>query len=538
MNTEDQSRSFRVLWRLLMARFRRYMDAIIADINHNEVISDLAVRTDLTASYLSSIILANLIALLGLLTDSVAVVIGAMLISPLMGPIFTLGLAFAIGDLHLTRRAVRNIVFSVVITVVIAALFTMLSPLKETTHEILARTRPNVYDLLIAVFAGTAGALALCTRKNYLFTTTGVAVATAVIPPLSVVGYGVGTWHPGMAAGGFLLFFTNLVAIVISSNIVFYVLKFRGSMAVEPQYSARRRFQILGVVLAIISIPLVVTLVTDLRIVALTKRVESVLKAHLNRQQQSRITRVSIGKDNGHYVVTASVNTVKYVDSAIHDTIEQELTHQTGKPSRLELEQIIVRSGAVDTAVPLGSVISTAPPKPETLAMLQEKTMSKVREGCREVESFIVPYKIVDCRILLSDQGIPPTLMISISRDYPVDSSELRWITEVLQKKLAVPLEVKAETVPFLPPITFTDKNEPDENSRKALGQLKPVIAKWPGFRLKLEAPPVNHRSAQSVKVQVANVRGFLVRELGVPASRISEVIGRDTMIRIKVEEK
>jgi uncharacterized hydrophobic protein (TIGR00271 family) len=455
-----------------------------------------------------------------------------------MGPIFSLGLAFAIGDLHLTRKAVRNIVFSVVLTVVIAALFTALSPLREATHEILARTRPNVYDLLIAVFAGTAGALALCTRKNYLFTTTGVAVATAVIPPLSVVGYGFGTWQPGMAAGGFLLFFTNLVAIVISSNIVFYALRFRGSMAVEPHYSARRRFQILGVVLSIISIPLVITLVTDLRNVTLTKRVETILKTHLNRQQQSRITRVSIGREDGRYVVTASVNTVKYVDSVIQDAIEKELTAQTGKPSKLELEQIIVRSGAVDPVAQLRSAIPVVPPKPETLATLQEKTMAQVREGCHEVEAFIVPYKIEECRILFSEQNERATLLITIARDYPVDSSELRWITTVLEKKLAAPLVVKADTVPFLPPIAFTDKNEVDANSRKDLEQLKQIAIRSPGFRLNLEVPPVKHRPDRTIEARVAKLQDFLVKDLGVPASRISITPGRDMVIHIKVEER
>jgi len=338
MMTETQNKSHATMWKRISARYSRYLDIKTSDINHQDVISDLTDRTAISASYLSSILLANLIALLGLLTNSVAVVIGAMLISPLMGPIFSLGLAFTIGDLHLTRRAVRNIVISVFLTVFVAALFTLISPLNGATHEILSRTRPNIYDLLIAVFAGTAGALALCTRKNYLFTTTGVAVATAVIPPLSVVGYGVGTWQFSFAAGGFLLFFTNLVAIVISSNTVFYILRFRGTMAEEPHYSARRRFQILGTILVIISIPLIVTLVTDIRKVKMTGKVEGILKSNLNRQQHTRLTQVSISKEELGYVVSASVNTVKYVDSEIQKKIEKELAVQIGTPSKLELE--------------------------------------------------------------------------------------------------------------------------------------------------------------------------------------------------------
>ena len=181
-----------------------------------------------------------LIALLGLLINSVAVVIGAMLISPLMGPIFTAALSFSMGDLRLARKAFKIIVVSIILSVFVAALFTLLSPLKAPTQEILSRTRPNVYDLLIAAFAGAAGAYALCTRVSYLFVTTGVAVATAVIPPLSVVGYGIGTGQFSIAMGGFLLFFTNLVAIVISSDIVFHIFRFRAIMVEEASYPVRR----------------------------------------------------------------------------------------------------------------------------------------------------------------------------------------------------------------------------------------------------------------------------------------------------------
>ena len=134
----------KLVWQWLSVKLSGYMDRKTSGINHREVISELVQRSEMTEGYLSSILLANLVALLGLLTNSVAVVIGAMLISPLMGPIFSLGLAFTIGDLVLSRRALRTIVSSILLTVVGAALLTLLSPLKGTTPEILARTRPHV----------------------------------------------------------------------------------------------------------------------------------------------------------------------------------------------------------------------------------------------------------------------------------------------------------------------------------------------------------------------------------------------------------
>lgn len=533
MNNTGRSRPFALIWKKLSAEFVRYRNEKTGEIRHQDVISDLVQRTELSGSYLSSIMFANLIALLGLLTNSVAVVIGAMLISPLMGPIFSLGLAFTMGDLVLSRRALRNIAFSILLTVSVAALFTLLSPLKGATHEILSRTRPNVYDLLIAAFAGTAGALALCTRKNYLFTTTGVAVATAVIPPLSVVGYGVGTWQFGIAAGGFLLFFTNLVAIVISSDVVFYLYGFKGSMAAETVYPARRRFQILGAVLAVISIPLVITLVTDIRKVNLTKRVESVLKTRLNAKQKSRLTTVAIGSDNGKITVTASINTVKYVDNDTLKRVEKELTDRIGKPANLELEQVIVRSGAVDPTTPLRTVIPAAPPLPETLTSLREKAMKRIREGCREIETYITPYKVADCSLSFSDRGRPISVLLTIARDYPPDARELRWLRTALEKKLAESIEVKVETIPLLPPIGFTDQDQVDEPSRKALEPLRQILVQLPASQLTIEAPRSTRRLAPVTRRQVGSLKDYLIKELKVPDGHILTKTGSDKRIRI-----
>jgi uncharacterized hydrophobic protein (TIGR00271 family) len=533
-----QSSTVSVIRNYLSERLGRYLDGKIRGINHKAVIADLTQRTELSGSYLSSIILANLIALLGLLTNSVAVVIGAMLISPLMGPIFSLGLAFTMGDLALSRRAVRNIAFSILLTVFVATLFTLFSPLKEPTHEILARTRPNVYDLLIAVFAGTAGALALCTRTNYLFTTTGVAVATAVIPPLSVVGYGVGTWQPGIAAGGFLLFFTNLVAIVISSDIVFYLCRFRGVMASESAYPARRRFQILGVVLAVLSIPLVVTLVTDIRTVNLTRRVEGVLREKFNIRRQSRLTAVTIGRDDGKLTVTASVNTVKYVDSGTRAKVEEALSKRLGRPANLELEQVVVRSNAVEPPSPLRPVMPVAAPQAETLKTLREKSLERLGEGCREVEPYIAPYRLSGCSITFVEGEHPVSVGLTMIRDDRPGARELGWLRTVLERKLSETIQLQVETLPLLPPLGFTRQDELDGESRAALEMLKQLLPRLPAYRITIEAPHADRRTRLLLKQRVARLSEYLVKELEVPTDRIRLTTGREAQIRVRVSSE
>ena len=183
--------------------------------------------------YFITLTVANLIALIGLIMNSNPVIIGAMLISPLMTPILDIGFAFITGDDTIWKKGVRKIVWSVTLTIIIAAFITYLSPLKDITNEILARTKPNLYDLVVAFLAGFAGATAICTKKNYLTVVPGVAIATAVIPPLSVAGFGLGIGNYQILIGGFFLFFTNFVAIIFSTGTVFYLYGFRPGMLPE-----------------------------------------------------------------------------------------------------------------------------------------------------------------------------------------------------------------------------------------------------------------------------------------------------------------
>jgi len=167
--------------------------------------------------YVALLILAGLIALFGLLENSAAVIIGAMLISPLMNPILSAALALLLGDGKLGKRSAALLILSIVGVVGITWLVASLTPLTQATPEILARTTPNLLDLFIAILSGLAGTLALRGGSVAMTILPGVAIAVAVVPPLSVVGYGLSTHQGSVASGAFLLFVTNLVAIIISA---------------------------------------------------------------------------------------------------------------------------------------------------------------------------------------------------------------------------------------------------------------------------------------------------------------------------------
>lgn len=514
------------------------INAAVARIDHNAVIKDLTGRADLTGSYLLMIVFSCLVALLGLLTNSVAVVIGAMLISPLMGPIFTAALAFALGDLRLARMALKLIVISILLSVLVTTFFTLLSPLKAPTQEILSRTRPNIYDLLIAVFAGAAGAYALCTRVSYLFVTTGVAVATAVIPPLSVVGFGIGIGQPAIALGGFLLFFTNLVAIIISSDIVFHIFRFRASMVEEASYPVRKRVQILGAVLAIISVPLVYTLVSDIKKANLNNQVEQILKKRLDSKDRSRVTDFSFQLEGNGVTVAASVNTVRFYNISSVKRIENDIKTVLKLPVRLDLEQVIVRSGRVEPKYLTPRVSLVTPPPPENLATLRDKAIGRVKEGCEEVQSFLKPYPITQCGIRFSDQEAMPIVNMTLARDYPFSEEERLWLKIALEKKLGEPLALELETVALLPPITFDDKGNPNEVSRKALVILKQFAENRAAQHFVITAPlSVSRGSKVHHNQEIAAITAYLVKEIGIPPIRITHGPDHGSDFRVRVEQ-
>jgi uncharacterized hydrophobic protein (TIGR00271 family) len=181
-------------------------------------------------NYWIELFLSTGIATLGLILNSPAVVIGAMLISPLMGPIIGSGLSLASADFYLFLRSATQLVLSIIGVVLFAALIVWLLPFDAATDEIIARTRPNLLDLGVALFSGLAGALILARvhspQGGGVSALPGVAVAVALLPPLCALGFGVGVgFDPEITQGAALLFTTNLVAIIASAFLVFFAIR-------------------------------------------------------------------------------------------------------------------------------------------------------------------------------------------------------------------------------------------------------------------------------------------------------------------------
>ena len=219
------------------------------------ILASVARDARLDKKFLLLIILASMIATLGLLQSSAAVVIGAMLVSPLMGPIMGVGFGLATLESNLIRRSLVTLAAGMAVAVLVAMLVIWLSPIRDVTPELRARTQPTLLDLGVAVVGGIAGVYAIMRKLSGVM--VGVAIATALVPPLSTVGFGLVTGRFDFALGASLLFLTNTLAIAFAATIVARLNHFGPSLT--PQHTA---MQVTGIVatLGILSIPLALTL--------------------------------------------------------------------------------------------------------------------------------------------------------------------------------------------------------------------------------------------------------------------------------------
>ena len=215
---------------------------------------------------------AIMVASLGLNVNSIPVIIGAMLISPLMGPIIGFGLSVGTNDIFLLRSSLKNFLVMVIISILGATLYFLVTPLElEHPTELMARTNPTIFDVLIALFGGLAGILEKA-RKDKGTVMSGVAIATALMPPLCTVGYGLanGNWH--YAAGALYLFFINSVFIALATFIVVKYLRFEVVRAGNRKQQIYRNI-IMWIMLAIIIVPSVISAITVIQENALNKNV-------------------------------------------------------------------------------------------------------------------------------------------------------------------------------------------------------------------------------------------------------------------------
>lgn len=236
----------------LRESLRHYFDLRPDKASEADTIARIKADAAFRGANLWVLIFAIFVASLGLNVNSTAVIIGAMLISPLMGPIVGMGLAVGINDLELLKSSLKNYAVAALVSVITATVYFLLSPFKEAQSELLARTAPTLYDVMIAFFGGAAGIVAIATggKGNVI---PGVAIATALMPPLCTAGYGLATGQWMFFLGAFYLFFINTVFIATATFLGVRFMRFSWNQDISAEKSRKaRRALVMIVVLTMV----------------------------------------------------------------------------------------------------------------------------------------------------------------------------------------------------------------------------------------------------------------------------------------------
>jgi uncharacterized hydrophobic protein (TIGR00271 family) len=290
------------------------------------------------------IVLSSIIATLGLLLNSAAVVIGAMLVAPLMSPILGFSLGMVLGDVRLIRLSIEAMFKGVALALMIAVLIGIVSPIKDLTDEIMIRTQPTLLDLTVALASGMAGAYAL-SREEVSAALPGVAISAALMPPLSVAGLGLSLGRPQVAGGAFLLFLANIAAISLAGVVVFVLLGIR-SQTWQPETQRRIRRGLIGfvVLVLVIAIPLGIIMAGIVEYADTRNEIRHVLTERMDARE-GELVDFEHQTEGGRLAVVATVRSVDSLGEPAVDEMAAALRERLNRPVVLEVVTLpVVRS--------------------------------------------------------------------------------------------------------------------------------------------------------------------------------------------------
>ena len=346
--------------------------------DEKEIVAQLTSGVSFRGANLWVLIFAIFIASLGLNVNSTAVIIGAMLISPLMGPIIGMGLAIGINDFQLLRRAAKNFAIATVISILTATVYFLITPLGEAQSELLARTSPTIYDVLIATFGGAAGILALCTKgKGNVI--PGVAIATALMPPLCTAGFGLASGHLLYFLGAFYLFFINTVFISLSTYLGVRLMRFHRKEFQTASAARKSRRAVMAIAILTI-IPSLLMTVGIVRRSISDNNVNRFIKTELS-QSGTQVISSDLDRDNQILNIVAVGREIN--DSTIR-VAQKNLVHY----SLADIKLNIIQGEKSDSAMRLGKKLSQITTSREEEKQKMVEMSAKLSETSNRLEQY------------------------------------------------------------------------------------------------------------------------------------------------------
>lgn len=325
----------------VIATFRGWWrDDVIGAVEHEDVIAKRRDECLMSEHYLFMTAMSAGIAVIGLLQSSTAVVIGAMLLSPLMGPIMGLGFALAITDYQWLKQSTLSLFWGSLMAVLLCSVIVFFSPITTITPEIAARTQPNLFDLLVALFSGLAGAYAMIRgRANAI---VGVAIATALMPPLAVVGFGLATFNWTVFSGALLLYVTNLVTIALTAWGLAKLYGFRGSLS-------QRQSQFQNTVIILVFFALALPLGLSLRTIAWEANAQRIVREEITQEFDNigRLSELDIAFAETSLAVSGTMFSSEFRSDADSD-IAKVLSARLGRDVEVVLTQVPTGTASSD----------------------------------------------------------------------------------------------------------------------------------------------------------------------------------------------
>lgn len=374
--------------------------------DESEIIDQINSGITFRGGNLWVLIFAILIASLGLNVNSTAVIIGAMLISPLMGPIIGMGFALGTNDLDMLKRAAKNYAISTLISILTATLYWFLTPLSDAQSELLARTSPTLYDVLIAFCGGAAGIIALCTKgKSNVI--PGVAIATALMPPLCTAGFGLGTGHIMYFLGAFYLFFINTVFICLATLAGVKLMHFKKKVFLTPERERRVR-QIVTTVVVVTMIPAAIVTANIVKKSIFDSNVSRFVKSELS-QTGTQVISTDVDKENLTLRVVA-------VGREFGDAAIRQAESQMGNYSLDKYRLTIIQGAQSDSILLLNNKLSQISASREE----EHRRMQELSQQVGQYESRLAEYtrlETINSKIASELPILFPTIeSISLSR--------------------------------------------------------------------------------------------------------------------------
>jgi len=305
-----------------------------SDDDFKDLLTVLKDNSTFSVTYLILMILSTLLATTGLFANSAPVIIGAMILAPLMAPIISLSMGIIRTDQFLLFKSIKTLAIGIFMALLFSSVYTLFIPLEQITAEMQGRLHPNLLDLLVAVFSGIAGAYAT-SKEEIAKSLAGVAIAVALVPPLSVTGIGIGLGNIDVIYGSFLLFITNLVGITLSAALTFIVLGF------APVTKAKKGVFYTSLIMAIVAIPLFLSF---MKVVDRNKYLDdlnSIKTITINKEKiDLKINTIENRKDN--ILVNIEVISNKPLSLTTYNSIKNKLQEKTDKKIVLKVTPIFL----------------------------------------------------------------------------------------------------------------------------------------------------------------------------------------------------